>query len=82
MKDATLGNLKGAGEIVSRPKPPDSRRYRGSFAFRTRDEAVVVELQSSHRPVTYQGAVDGEHASVSVTIVAVSISNGIAYLEG
>ncbi len=82
MQRASLGELQGVGKMVSRPSPSGDRAYRGSFAFRSSDEEAVIALQSSRRLVTYEGPIDGEPSAVKVSVVAVSMESGMAYLEG
>jgi hypothetical protein len=82
MRRATLGALEGAGSMISRESPPNPRSYRGSFAFQSKDEAAALELQTNRGRVLYDGTVDGEPGSVVVSVVAVSVEAGIAYIEG
>lgn len=82
MDRATLGGVSGAAEVHSRLRSETDREYRGTFAFRSSDEPLLVQLLRSGEAVEYEGPVDALRGRLQVFVTDLSLERGFAYIQG
>jgi hypothetical protein len=82
MQPATLGGVRGAGEVWSRRPAEGQAEWRGTFGFKEADEEAMVALEAARTLIAYEGLFDGERRRIEVRVTAVMRGLGLAFFEG
>jgi hypothetical protein len=77
---AILGEVHGSAELYHRRRGPTEREWRGTFAFRAEDEAVVADLADARGTVPLHTLIDGRPARLDVFVTTIT-PDGLAYFE-